>query len=92
MINCRKYHGERVQSLSYEDEKKLSVGIIIPGEYHFGSIEKEITTVTSGSIEVLIEGNKEWHTYLKDDTFTIPAHKNFTFKTKEVSTYLCFYE
>ncbi|MEA3451655.1 MAG: pyrimidine/purine nucleoside phosphorylase [Bacteroidota bacterium] len=92
MIKCKKYHSERVQSLLYENEKDLSVGIIVPGEYKFGSIKKEITTITSGTLDVLIEGNKMWKTYLKDESFTIPEHKNFTFKTNEVCTYLCFYE
>ena len=92
MIKLKKYHGERVQSLMYNGQKSLSVGIMIPGEYEFGSMNKEITTVTSGKIEVWVEGSKEWHTYLQDEKFTIPEHKNFKFRTDEVSSFLCFYE
>ena len=42
MFQLRKYHGDRVQSLTYDDGKKaFSVGIISPGEYEFGAIKKE---------------------------------------------------
>ena len=93
MYQLRKYHGDRVQSLTYADDKQeFSVGIIAPGEYEFGAIKKEITTVTSGEISVLIEGNDRWMTYNKFETFEIPSHANFKFKVSEVSTYICYYE
>ena len=92
MYRLRKYHEDRVQSLTYADEKtEFSVGIIAPGEYAFGAIKKEITTVTSGEISVWIEGNEHWHTYSKDSTFEIPEHSNFKYKVNKVSSYICFY-
>lgn len=93
MFQLRKYHGDRVQSLTYDDGKKpFSIGIIAPGEYEFGAIKKEITTVTSGKIEVWIEDDEKWKTFEKGETFTIPDHKNFKYKVNEISTYICYYE
>lgn len=92
MFQLKKYHGERVQSLTYDDGgKPFSVGIISPGEYEFGAIKKEITTVTSGKISVWIEGNKQWKDYSAFQEFTIPGHKNFRYKVNETSSYICFY-
>jgi len=93
MLQLRKYHGERVQSLTYDDGKApFSVGIITPGEYEFGAIKKEVTTVTSGKINVWIEGNNQWEEYSSSETFTVPDHKNFKFKVDETSSYICFYK
>ncbi len=93
MYQLRKYHGDRVQSLTYRDEKQeFSIGIIAPGEYEFGAIKKEVTTVTSGEISVWVEGSNRWSTYHKGDTFIIPEHKNFKYKVNEISTYICYYE
>jgi len=93
MYQLRKYHGDRVQSLTYGDESQaFSVGIIAPGEYEFGAIKKEVTTVTLGAINVWVEGNDYWKTYSKGETFKIPEHKNFKFKVDAVSSYICIYE
>lgn len=93
MFQLKKYHGERVQSLTYDDGKKaFSVGVITPGEYEFGAIKKEVTTVTSGEINVWVEGVDGWHAYKMGENFTIPRHKNFKFKVNEISSYICFYE
>ena len=93
MFQLRKYHGDRVQSLTYEDDHEaFSVGIITPGEYEFGAIKKEITTVTSGRMKVWIEGKDEWFAFHKDETFIVPEHKNFKFKVDEICSYICFYE
>lgn len=93
MFHLRKYHGDRVQSLTYDDEKTaFSVGIIVPGEYEFGAIKKEVTTVTSGKMSVWIEGNDQWLFFNKDETFIVPEHKNFKFKVDEICSYICFYE
>ncbi len=93
MFQLRKYHGERVQSLTFDDGKKaFSVGIISPGEYEFGAIKKEITTVTSGKISVSVEGDEQWKDYSAFREFTIPRHRNFRYKVSETSSYICFYE
>ena len=93
MFQLRKYHGERVQSLTYDDGKNpFSVGIISPGEYEFGAIKKEVTTVTSGIISVWIEGEEGWKDYKAFETFTIPGHKNFKYKVNETSSYICYYK
>jgi hypothetical protein len=93
MFKLRKYHDDRVQSLTYEGEDvNFSVGIIYKGEYDFGSIKKEITTVSYGEISVWTEKTKEWQTYKEGEKFVIEAHTNFKFKCTKVSSYICFYE
>ena len=93
MYEIRKYHGDRVMSLTYDDENQsFSVGIIAPGEYEFGAIRKEIFTVTSGEISMRAEPGTDWMTYGVDETFSVPDHKDFSLKVDFVSSYICHYE
>lgn len=93
MYQLRKYHGNRVQSLTYNDDNQsFSVGIIAPGEYEFGAIKKEVTTVTLGKIDVWVEGKGDWKSCSKGETFEIPEHKNFKFKVDKISSYICIYK
>mgnify|MGYP000448038552 CR=1 FL=1 len=92
MYTLRKYHDDKVQSLTYEKGGvSASVGIMDVGEYEFGAMEKETTTVTSGRILVMLSGDKEWKVYKPFKTFIIPGHTNFRLKVDEISTYLCYY-
>ena len=93
MYELRKYHGDKVMSLTYDDsEQSFSVGIIAPGEYQFGSLKKEIFTVTSGKIGFWVESDEGWTTCNITESFTIPEHKNFKLTVIETSSYICFYE
>ena len=93
MYELRKYHGDRVQSLTYDDDNTaFSVGILSPGEYQFGAIKKELFTVTSGAISAWVEDQNEWKEYRKGENFAIPSHKNFMLKVDRISSYICYYD
>lgn len=92
MYELRTYHGDKVQSLTYDDGKvAFSVGIISPGEYQFGSIKEEIFKVNHGLIYAWSEGDKEWKAFNIGETFVIPASKNFSLKVETTSAYICHY-
>jgi uncharacterized protein YaiE (UPF0345 family) len=92
MYKLRKYHGDRVQSLTYEkDGRAGSVGIMDAGEYEFGAVDRETITVCGGEIMVKTGDESEWRSYKKGETFVIPAHTNFKMKTTDISTYYCIY-
>ena len=90
MFKLRKYHGNRVESLTYEkDGEAASVGILSPGEYEFGAVEKETTTVCSGEISVKVGDETEWKSYKKGETFVVPPQTSFMMKVSDMSTYFC---
>jgi uncharacterized protein YaiE (UPF0345 family) len=93
MYKLRKYHGDRVMSLTHEDDNQaFSVGIIAEGEFEFGAIVDEHYRVTSGKISFWEEGLDEWKTCETGEEFTAHAHKNFKLKADDVSSYICFYK
>jgi uncharacterized protein YaiE (UPF0345 family) len=93
MYKLRKYHDDRVMSLTYDsDGKAFSVGIIAEGEFSFGAVVDEHYKITSGKISFWEDGNDKWKECGVNDEFTTHAGKDFKFKASEVSSYICFYK
>jgi len=93
MYKLRKYHDDKVMSLTYYgDDNAFSVGIIADGEFSFGAIVEEHYRVTSGEISFWVDGNEEWNTCGLNEEFVILSGKNFKFKADKVSSYLCYYK
>lgn len=93
MFELKRYHGDRVMSLTYDDDNvSFSVGVISPGEYEFGAMKSEKYTVTSGVIRCWAEGDKEWSTNQINEIFTVPSRKNFKLSVDKISSYICYYD
>lgn len=43
-----------------EDGTRKTLGIILPGEYEFGTDEKEVMEVLAGTLHVMLPGEETW--------------------------------
>ena len=75
------------------DEKgeEKSLGIMMPGEYNFGTGKAELMEIISGEVEVKIAGENSWTLYEGDSEFDVPANSNFDIKVKTITDYCCSY-
>lgn len=71
--------------------EKITLGIILPGEYEFSTDEKEHMELLSGRVEVKMPGSEEWNTFESGETFEIPQHSKFMIKALELTDYCCSY-
>ena len=72
-----------------EGDKK-TLGLIFPGEYHFGTELAEEMIVVAGSCTVKLDGSEESQTYTEGDTFSIPANSGFDITVSEdICEYVC---
>ena len=86
------YFDGQVKSISFTaGSGPASVGVMAPGEYEFGTAKKEIMTVVSGKLTVLLPGEKDWKAYPAGATFTVAPNNKFKLKVAEDSAYLCLY-
>lgn len=76
--------------LLYNGEKK-TLGIMMPGEYEFGTEKKEIMEILAGSLEVLLPGNDDWITIQGGQSFEVPSNSKFQLKVIELTDYCCSY-
>ena len=77
-------------SLTLADGRKKSLGVIFPGEYHFGTGEPEVMEITAGSCTVTLDGESDNETYDGGSSFDVPAKSGFTIIVEEgICEYVC---
>lgn len=74
-----------------EDGNRKTLGIILPGQYEFGTEDREHMEVLAGRIDVLLPGSKAWASYAAGQAFDIPANCRFQVSADTVSDYCCSY-
>lgn len=87
------YFDGNVTSRTFIDSNgdKKSLGIMMVGEYLFGTVEAEIMEIIEGEVEVRLKGEEEWKTYKSGSSFSIPSNSSFDIKVKTISDYCCSY-
>ena len=86
------YHDGKVTSRTVEfaDGSVKSLGIMLPGEYTFGTKEAEIMEMMSGELDIKLPG-EEWKTLSTPESFNVPANSSFDLRVKTVTDYCCSY-
>ena len=87
------YFGGQVTSRTvlFPDDTRKTLGIMLPGDYEFGTAEQELMEILAGKLDVLLPGASEWQTFAAGDCFEIPADSRFGLKVLEVTYYCCSY-
>ena len=79
------------RTVLFPDGTKKTLGIMMPGEYEFGTADKELMEFQAGELDVLLPDEKEWKTIKGGESFYVPANSKFQLKVKTVSDYCCSY-
>lgn len=93
MLKVNEYFNGNVKSIGFQTATlPATVGVMAPGEYEFGTSQKEVMTVVSGGLTVKLPGNESWQTFSAGDAFDVPANAKFQLKVAVDTAYLCTYE
>jgi hypothetical protein len=93
MLKVNEYFDGNVKSIGFQSPSlPASVGVMAPGEYQFGTSQKETMTVVSGELVVCLPGESEWRRYGPGDHFIVEADRKFQLKVAGDTAYLCTYE
>lgn len=93
MLKHNTYFNGNVQSVGFErNGRKASVGVILQGDFHFGTDAAERMTVTSGELHAKMDGSSTWVVYPAGTSFEIPTKSGFDVKAVGGPVaYLCEY-
>jgi len=92
MITENQYFDGNVKSLGYQSTQgKSTIGVINPGEYEFGTANKEIMHIIEGELNALLPGSDNWQLFKAGQTFEVEANTSFKVKTTVQTAYLCQY-
>jgi uncharacterized protein YaiE (UPF0345 family) len=79
------------RTVLFADGTKKTLGIMLPGDYEFGTADSEIMEMLAGEASVLLPGAKDWKTFKAGESFTVPANAKFKLQLKGVVDYCCSY-
>ena len=87
------YFGGKVTSRAvlFASGEKKTLGIMLPGEYEFGTAEKELMEILAGNVEILLPNSIEWQQIGAGQSFEVPAGSKFKIVVTEVTDYCCSY-
>ncbi|KZZ06203.1 hypothetical protein A3746_02475 [Oleibacter sp. HI0075] len=93
MLKVNEYFDGKVMSIALQTETlPATVGVMEPGDYEFGTSQKEVMTIVSGKMEALLPGSEEWQTFTNGESFEIEANVKFKVRLSGQTAYFCTYE
>lgn len=93
MFTVNEYFDGKVKSLGFKNEDgDVTIGVMAPGEFEFGTTTIEYMTVTSGELVVQLPGESDWKSYKPFETFIVEKDKKFKVKVNEQTAYKCVYK
>jgi uncharacterized protein YaiE (UPF0345 family) len=93
MLTVNEYFDGKVKSIAFQSETlPATVGVMVAGEYEFGTSQKEVMTVVSGQLTVKLPGSDEWVDFKNGDHFIVEANQKFQLKVPVDTAYFCTYE
>lgn len=93
MLTVNEYFDGNVMSIAFQGQPLASsVGVMAPGEYEFGTNQKEVMTVVSGELVVSLPGTDDFVAHPAGTSFTVAANEKFQLRVTVDTAYLCTYE
>lgn len=79
------------RTVLFADGTKKTLGIMLPGEYEFGTADAELMEIMAGELTVKLPGSDEWVAISAGQSFEVPANSKFQLKVSAVTDYCCSY-
>jgi uncharacterized protein YaiE (UPF0345 family) len=79
------------RTVLFADGTKKTLGIMLPGDYEFGTEAAEIMEMLGGQMDVLLPGETKWKTFKAGESYKVPANSKFKLKVPVVADYCCSY-
>jgi len=77
------------RTLRFADGSLKTLGFMLPGEYTFNTVDKELMEILDGELDVLLPGTEKWRHVAGGQSFDVPANAKFTVKIIEPTDYCC---
>ena len=79
------------RTVLFPDGTRKTLGLMMPGEYEFGTDAREVMEVVGGEMKVLLPGAADWQTFAAGQSFEVPAGSSFKLVIDGVADYCCSY-
>lgn len=77
-------------TIRFADDSTKTLGLIFPGQFHFGTDAAERMEVVAGDCKVKLDGSSEVRTYAAGESFDVPAKSGFDIEVESgIFEYIC---
>ncbi len=77
--------------VKFADGTHKTLGIMMPGDFEFGTDQHELMEIQAGEMNVLLPNVDDWTTITGGESFEVPANSSFKLQVKSVVDYCCSY-
>ncbi|HPL63862.1 MAG TPA: pyrimidine/purine nucleoside phosphorylase [Syntrophales bacterium] len=81
--------GVTSRTVLFADGSRKTLGIMLPGDYEFGTGDQELMEIFSGELDVLLPGENAWRTVRGGESFKVAGNSKFKLKVKGLTDYCC---
>ena len=91
VIEANVYFDGKVSSrtILFPDGSKKTLGILLPGEYHFNTDAPEHMKIISGVAEYRLDEDDDWKTVKQDGEFNVSGNSSFDIRALDIVDYCC---
>lgn len=91
VIEANVYFDGKVSSrtILFPDGSKKTLGLLLPGEYHFNTDAPEHMKIISGVVEYRLNEDDDWQQAGQDDAFSVPGNSSFDIRAIDIVDYCC---
>ncbi len=80
------------RTVTFADGSTKTLGIMMPGEYTFGTAQPELMEILAGQLRYKLAGSDEWITVTGGEQFDVPGDSSFDLVVTELVDYCCSYQ
>ncbi len=96
-VNCKAniyFDGKVIShSITFQDGRRKTLGLIYPGCYKFETAAAEIMEITAGECRVRIADQDSWQEFSAGTFFEVPENSSFTIEVaEETAEYVCSFK
>jgi len=77
--------------IKFADGTRKTLGIMMPGDFEFGTDQHELMEIQASEMDVLLPGTDECITITVGQSFEVPANSSFKLQVKSDVDYYCTY-
>ena len=79
------------RTVTFADGTAKTLGIMMPGDYTFGTEKAELMEILAGELVYRLDGSDEWIAIKSGEQFNVPSNSSFDLKVSQLADYCCSY-
>ena len=79
------------RTVTFRDGTSKTLGIMMPGDYTFGTEKPELMEILAGKLSYKLDGSDQWVEVQGDESFNVPGNSSFDLKVSKLVDYCCSY-